>query len=176
MQTSSRTANMGWKYRGSRSNKGRATGKKQRRRRTIVILLVARARRGKNYGKKRSRRVSRHDDVLPPTTMIINMLGSGRRCRWRLWQVGVALGRAQLPSRGIWRFGGYGSNVIVTGRMKDRPCMATKSVKSKQGNHARHVDPPLDPLPLFERWLVSLCSGLCGCSSAVITRWSGCLS
>lgn len=65
---------MGWKYRRRRLNKGRATGEKQRRR-TIVVLLVARAGRGENYGKKRSRRVSRHG-VLPPTTMIIrNVLG-----------------------------------------------------------------------------------------------------
>ena len=72
MRTSSRTANMGWKCRRRRRNKGRATGKKQRRR-TIVVLLVARAGRAENYGKKRSRRVSRHD-VPPPTTMIIMCL------------------------------------------------------------------------------------------------------
>ena len=71
-RTSSRSANMGWKCRRRRRNKGRATGKKQRRR-TIVVLLLARAGRGENYGKKRSRCVSRHD-VLPPTTMIIMCL------------------------------------------------------------------------------------------------------
>ena len=187
MRTSSRSANMGWKCRRRRRNKGRATGKKQRRR-TIVVLLLARAGRGENYGKKRSRCVSRHD-VLPPTTMII-------MCLECCLPLAVSVFGSQVVVGGGHNFlsvsGGLVSVCVELRALAPFPFPVTDEdsmtdveptafivfivIFIQKGNHARHVDPPLDLLPLFERWLVGLCSGLCNCSSAAAnTRWSGCL-